>query len=153
MKLYEIDEAILECINSETGEILDEEKLAQLQFAREEKIKAVGEWYKNTMAEVNAYKAEKDSFAEKQKKAERKAESLKNWLAYALQGERFKTTTVQIAFRKSEKTVVDDITKLDSKFYKPVKVEADLTKIKAAIKAGEVVEGCHIESNNNISIK
>lgn len=151
--LYEIDSAILDCIDSETGEILDIEKLEELQMQRDEKIQSVGEWYKNLCSDAEAYKAEKNNFAEKQKAAEAKAESLKKWLDYALQGQPFKSTTVQISYRKSEKTIVDDISKIDSKYYKPVKYEADLTKIKAAIKAGEVIDGCHIEENNNISIK
>ena len=35
--LYEIDNEILECVDEETGEILDEEKLNALEMEREKK--------------------------------------------------------------------------------------------------------------------
>lgn len=34
MKLYEIEQAIMDCIDMETGEIIDAEKLDQLQMER-----------------------------------------------------------------------------------------------------------------------
>lgn len=37
MNLYEIDNAILECVDQETGEIIDTDKLTSLQMARDEK--------------------------------------------------------------------------------------------------------------------
>ena len=37
MKLYEIDEAIMACVDAETGEIVDAEKLEALLIEKEEK--------------------------------------------------------------------------------------------------------------------
>lgn len=37
MNLYEIDKAILACIDPETGELLDEDALTNLQMERTEK--------------------------------------------------------------------------------------------------------------------
>lgn len=39
MNLYEIDKAILACIDPETGELIDEEALAALQMEREKKLR------------------------------------------------------------------------------------------------------------------
>lgn len=153
MKLYEINNAILECVDLETGEILDADRLEELQIAREDKIKNVGEWYLNLCAEAKALKDEKDKFAARQKAVENKAESLKRWLDYALQGERFKTTTVQINYRKSEQVVIDDIYKVDERFLKYAEPTADKAEIKKALKQGEEIFGCHIETKSNISIK
>ena len=153
MKLYEIDSAILDCIDMETGEILDVEKLEALQLEKETKIENIALWYLNLNAEAAAYKAEKDKFAERQRKAEAAAENKKKWLDSILQGEKFKTTRCEVRYSKSSKVIIDDITAIDSKYYKAVQPEADKTKIKAAIKAGEIIDGCHIEENNNISIK
>lgn len=153
MKLYEIDEAIMACVDAETGEIVDAEKLEALLIEKEEKIENVALWYKNLCAEAKAYKEEKDSFAAKQKAAEAKAESLKNWLDYVLGGESFKTTKVTMSYRKSEQVVIDDIAALDSRFIKVAEPTADKVEIKKALKAGEELAGCHLETKNNISIK
>lgn len=151
--LYEINNEILSCIDSETGEIIDVEQLAELQMQRDEKIEAVALWYKNLMADAAAYKAEKDSFADKERIAKNKAESLKAYLRDALAGDKYKSTRVSISFRKSDSTIIDDILQLPARFLKPVEPEADKTAIKAAIKNGEVVEGAHIESKQSILIK
>ena len=41
MKLYEIDEAILNCIDTETGEIIDADQLDKLTMERDTKIENV----------------------------------------------------------------------------------------------------------------
>lgn len=153
LTLYQINEEILSCLDLETGEILDADKLTELQIAKEEKIKNVGEWYLNLLAEAKALKEEKEKFAQRQKVAENKAESLKRWLDFALQGERFKATTVQISYRKSEQVVIDDIYKVDEKYLKYAEPTADKAEIKKALKQGEEIFGCHIETKSNISIK
>lgn len=102
MKLYEIDNAILECIDFETGEIIDVDKLNELQMERDAKIENVALWIKDLKAEAEAIKAEKLALAERQKVAENKAENLKKWLAYALQGNKFKTARCSVSFRNTE---------------------------------------------------
>lgn len=102
MKLYEIDNAILECIDFETGEIIDIDKLNDLRMERDAKIENVALWIKDLKSEAEAIKAEKLALAERQKVAENKAENLKKWLAYALQGEKFKTARCSVSFRSTE---------------------------------------------------
>lgn len=102
MKLYEIDNAILECIDLETGEIIDTDMLEALQMERDAKIENVACWIKDLKAEAEAIKAEKLALAERQKVAENKVESLKKWLAYALQGKKFSTAKCSISFRNTE---------------------------------------------------
>ena len=72
--LYEIDNAIMECIDPETGEIIDAERLTALQMERDKKIEGVACWVKNLDADAAAYKAEKDAFAARQAKAEKLAD-------------------------------------------------------------------------------
>ena len=108
MKLYEIDNAIMECIDFETGEIIDTEKLDELQMERDAKIENVALWIKGLKAEAEAIKNEKQALAERQRVAENKAESLKNWLAYALNGEKFKTAKCSISYRNSESVEVTE---------------------------------------------
>ena len=151
--LYEIDMAIMECIDGETGEILDSEKLEALQMERSEKIEKVALFYKNLTSDAEAYKAEKDKFAERQRVAENKAESLKKWIDHALSGSPFKTTQVEIKYRKSKQVVIDDLSAINETYLKFAEPKPDKTAIKNAIDSGAEVAGCHIEEKQNISIK
>lgn len=154
MKLYEIDAQILECcIDQETGEIIDAEKLEALQVEREQKIENVALWIKNLTAEATAYKAEKMAFAERQKKAEEKAESLKKWLADALGGTNFKTTKAAVSFRKTQSVQVSDIWSLGEEFVKYADPTPDKNAIKAALKAGQEVNGAELIESISVSIK
>ena len=153
MKLYEINEQIMACIDSETGEVIDPEQLNNLQIAKDEKLENLALWYKDLIAEANALKEEKEAFATREKAAKNKAESIKNYLSYALNGENFKTTKCALSFRKSEKTVIDDIYSIPENFLKYSEPTADLTEIKKAIKNGEEIKGAHLEETQNIQIK
>lgn len=151
--LYEIDAAILACVDLETGEIIDAEQLHALQMEREQKIESVALWYKNLLSDAAAYKAEKDAFAERERKAKATAEKLKLWLADALQGEKYSSTRVSVTFRNSSCVIVDDVLNLPPRFVKFKDPEPDKLAIKDAIKNGEEVAGARIESNQSIIIK
>ena len=153
MKLYEIDEAIMSCIDEETGEIIDSEKLDKLQMERDKKIENVACWIKDLKAEAEALKAEKQAFAERQKVAENKMESLKKWLAYALNGEKFKTVRASVSFRTTDKVEIADIYKLDENYLRYKEPEADKDAIKKAIKAGQKVAGVTLVKNTSMIIK
>ena len=151
--LYEISQEILNLTDLDTGEILDESKFDELQMARDEKIENIGLWIKNLNSEALAYKAEKDSFAEKQKRAENKAESLKKYLDSVLAGSKFKTTKLEVSYRKSTSVSIDE-DKL-SKEYKQevISYKVDKRDIGDKLKAGEVIEGAELVENNLIRIK
>ena len=158
MKLYEIDNAILECIDLETGEIIDTEQLDKLQMERDTKLENVACWIKDLKAEAEALKNEKQALAERQKVAENKAESLKKWLAYALQGEKFKTPKCAISFRKSEAVEVTDeglnnLMKEHDELLTYKAPEPNKTKIKQALKDGLSVEGVQLIQNTSTIIK
>ena len=153
MKLYEIDETIMSCIDKETGEIIDSEKLDKLQMERDKKIENVACWIKDLKAESEALKAEKQAFAERQKVAENKMESLKKWLAYALNGEKFKTVRVSVSFRTTDKVEIADIYKLDENYLRYKEPEADNDAIKKAIKEGQEVAGGTLVKNTSVIIK
>lgn len=159
-KLYEIDNAILDCIDVETGEVLDVERLNELQIERDEKIEKVALWYKNLLSDAEQYKAEKEVFEEREKKAKKKAEGLKQWLEYALSGSAFSTSKVLIGFRKSEAVEVDEQAFIafansnnrdDLLTYK--ELTPNKTAIKRAIKDGQHIGGCTLIEKNNINIK
>lgn len=158
MKLYEIDNAILDCIDMETGEIIDIDKLNELELERETKIENVACWIKDLKAEAEAIKTEKQALAERQKVAENKAESLKKWIAYALQGEKFKTPKCAISFRKTESVEVTDeglnnLMKGHDELLTYKAPEPNKTAIKQALKDGLNVEGVQLVQNTSVIIK
>lgn len=151
--LYQIEEAILACVDMETGEIVDCDKLAELQMERDDKIQNIALWVKNLEADAEAFKKEKDSFAEKQKAAENKAKRLKEYLGTYLDGQAFKSTRVNISFRSSEAVNITDVTKIPEQFLKYAEPTADKTAIKKMLKEGFVVDGAELVTNSNIQIK
>ena len=154
MNLYEIDKAILACIDPETGELLDEAALEDLQMERTQKIKNVALWLKNLNASAAAYKAERDAFDERMKQAQKKAESLKRYLANALGGEKFVTDECAVSFRKSTAVNVLDEASIPAAYMtEKVTRSPDKTAIKAAIKGGEDVPGVVLVENLSVQIK
>ena len=158
MTIYEIDQAIMECVDLETGEIIDTEQLDKLQMERDTKLENVACWIKDLKAEAEALKNEKQALAERQRVAENKAESLKKWLASALQGEKFKTPKCAISFRKSEAVEVTDeglnnLMKEHDELLTYKAPEPNKTKIKQALKDGLSVEGVQLVQNTSTIIK
>ena len=151
--LYEINDDILSCVDMETGEVIDEDKLQQLQMKFDEKVEGIACWIKNLLSDAAAIKAEKDILAEREKACKNKAESLKRYLQSALDGEKFKTAKVSISYRKSESVQVDDITKLDEEYLKYEEPSVNKTKVKQALKSGILLQGVQLIENQNIQIK
>lgn len=153
MNLFEIENEIMNCWDQETGEILDSDRLDQLEMERDTKIENIALYIKNLTADAEALKAEKQSFAERQKAAENKVESLKKYLATYLAGQKFSTPRVAISFRKTSSVNVTDISQLPEEFLKFADLMPDKTAIKAAIKAGTSVAGAEIVEGKSMSIK
>lgn len=154
MKLYEIDQRIAECIDMETGEVTDFEKLNTLEIERTQKLENIALAYKNAKAEAAALKAEKEAFAEREKRAKSRMDWLSGYLKFVLDGEKFKTTKVEVSFRRSEAVCVEcEALDLPQEYLTCKDPEPNKTAIKEALKAGIEIEGCHIESRVNISVK
>ena len=153
MTIYEIDQAIMNCVDAETGEIIDTEQLDRLQMERDTKLENVACWIKDLKVEAEALKAEKQALAERQKVAENKMESLKKYLAYALDGKAFKSIRASVTFRKSQAVEISDIYKLDENYLRYKEPEADKTAIKEALKAGKTVAGATLVENTSVIIK
>lgn len=154
MKLYEIDSEILNCIDLETGEIIDPERLEALQMERGRKIENVALWVKNLKADLTAFKAEKEAFAERERQAKNKIESLSNWLTRALNGEKFSTSKVAVSFRNSEAVEIIDEAAIPKEYIRQkIETAPDKIAIKEALKHNIEVPGAALLQNKNISIK
>lgn len=161
MKLYEINHALEEAweraMDPETGEILDAdaiEEINNLEMAKEEKIENVALWIKDIEAEQSAIREEKRRFDARMATNSRKIESLKKYLQYATDGQKFKTTRCSVSYRRSEEVVVTP----GYEQYLPdelrrVKYEPDKVKIKRAIKDGQKLDGCMICEKQSMIIR
>ena len=152
MKLYEINEAILSCVDPETGEA-DAEKLDELMLMREEKLENLALWVKDLKAEADAIKAEEKALAERRQAKERKAESIKAYLEKELAGQKFETSRAVCSFRKSQKVEITDLDKIPDDYLRYSAPIADKTAIKAAIKDGLKIEGAELVDSVTMSIK
>lgn len=155
MTLYNIEQEIMDCIDQETGEIIDLERLNALEMERDRKIGNVACWIKDLKAEAEAIKAEKQALEKRQKAAENKAERLKEWLQSILQGEKFKDSRCSISYRKSEHVDFSDNFVMDSlpDSMKKVTVEPRKTEIKDYLKTGATIEGVTLVENSSIQIR
>ncbi|MCM1007945.1 MAG: siphovirus Gp157 family protein [Ruminococcus flavefaciens] len=153
MTLYEIDSSITACVDEETGEIIDLERLNELLMERDTKIEKVALWIKNLDSDVTAIKAERDALDKRMKSAVNKAEALKKWLADAVGYQKFETARVCVSFRKSESTEIDENV-LDRKWCREkITYTPNRTAIRNAIKAGQTVDGARLVERQNIQIK
>lgn len=154
MNLYQIENEISACVDAETGEIIDIEKLEALSMERDRKLTNVACWIKNLEADAAALKAEKEAFAERQRKAEAQIERLKGYLTDALRGEKFSSAECEVSFRKSEIVYIPLEGNIPKKYCKKiVEYKPDKIAIKAALKAGTRVRGAMLQSKLNAQIK
>lgn len=152
--IYEINQSILDCLDTDTGEIIDAERLDALMMEKDQKIENVVCWIKNLMSDADAIKAEKEALAEREAKCRKKAEDLKNWLSKILEGQKFSTAKCFVSFRKSTKLEIVDAESIPKEFMvKTVTTKPDANAIKAMLKNGQQVNGCTLVENHNIQIK
>ena len=160
--LYDIDAAILDCVDQETGEILDPEKLDALQMEREQKLEGVALWIKDLKAEAEAVKAEADKLTARKKAVENKIEGLKQWLLYALGGEKLKTARCNVYQTHSQRLAVVDEEKLvqylkldddPDRYLRFREPELKKDEIKKALKDGTIIPGAELEETESVVIK
>lgn len=164
MKLYEIDSAIENFefdVDEVTGEIKNMDAFDSLIAERDRKIENVALFVKNLSAEASAIKAEEEALCVRRKSIERKIDSLKKYLSFALNGEKFETPRCKIGWRKSKAVIVDDDSfipwalreNLTDLVYRVVSYKTDKAQIKKRLEAGQECVGAKLEVSNNIQIK
>lgn len=152
--IYEINEQIMQCIDFETGEIIDAEKLNALQIEKDKKIENIACWIKNLNAEAQDIKAEEQALAERRKSKENIAERLKQYLSEILRATPFESARAKITFRKSTSVNITDESKVTDDFKKvETVVKIDKRAIADALKQGEIIDGAELVENQNIQIK
>ncbi len=159
--IYQIDAAIMNLVDEESGEILDYEAFEALTMERAQKVENMALWFLDLNAEIAAIKAEEDRLAARRHEAEKKRDRLKEYLKQMQAGEKFKTPRVSISFRSSEAVQIQD----EKEFIKAMMESGNdafltykdptinKTAIKEALKGGAEIEGASIQKNLNIQIK
>lgn len=151
--LYDINQGIMDCIDIETGEIVDLDRLHDLQMERGDKIRNIACYIKNLRSDAAQYDEEAKTFAARKKAAQTKAESLTAYLSSMLNGEKVKDKEYSISWRKSESVNITDDSLLPDTYLVPQPPKVDKAGIKAALKAGTAVTGAELTEKNNIQIK
>lgn len=159
--IYEINQAILDCLDPETGEILDMEALEQLQMDRVQKAENVACWRKNLMAMIASIKAEEDALKKRRETLQRRVDGLDGYLAAHFSGEKIETARAVINWRKStgveiinEQEAVDYLMHIahdEALTYKAPTINKKVAK--AILEAGEAIPGIALTDRLNMQIK
>ncbi len=150
---YDIKQEILDCVDLETGEILDEEKLRALQMEKNEKIASMARWVKDLRVESEALKEEIARLTARKKSADNKQERLKAIIMDELGGKKFKDSTVSIYYGSSQAVSIDDNTKVPVQYLKYVEPQVDRKGLLHDLKAGTQLEGIHIVESRHVVIR
>lgn len=156
MNLFEINQQIMNCaeIDPETGEIINIEQIEALQMDFSEKAENVACWIKNLEAEIKALDEQEKTFKERKERAKKKAESLKQYLSGALDGQKFSTARCMVSFRRTNKVNVLGESIIPAEYItETVTRKPNKTAISAAIKSGAELPGCELVESLSMSVK
>lgn len=154
-----IRDELFDTMDEETGEVNSEvlERLNSIQESFEVKAQNVA----LVCLELKDKQDMIDREVARLKKLSDRAKTAQEWLENYLTDtmtsvgyERIDGAFTRISFRSSEETIIDNIDELPKEFIKEkVTYYPDKAAIKAAIKAGQEVNGAHIEKKKNLQIK
>lgn len=159
MNIFEINKMLRlvmdDMVDPETGEIDEDaiEVLRALDIARDEKIEGMALVFKEVSHEIDAYAHEVKALTDRKRSAEKKAERLKSLIAYATDGEKFKTARVSISFRRQMGSNIIDESKIPESFYVPQPAKLSKLLINEALKAGTEVPGVEWVQKESVLIK
>lgn len=158
MKIYEIDKAIENMIDQETGEIADFDAFMELQMERNDKIENMACWYLDLCGDAQKIREQEKVLSERRKVLEHRADSLKNYLDRLCGGEKFTTPKVSLTYRKSKQVEVTEefinFAKVNcANLLRYKEPEPDKKAIGDLLKNGETLPGAEIIEKISISIK
>ena len=152
MRLYDIPKEIETCVDTETGEIIDIERLDALQMERDEKVGNIACFIKDLAAEEKAIGEEIKALERRKIAAGNKKENLKQYLAGFLDGQRLKDARCSIGYRRTSHLEIAEDASIPDEFLKRT-VTVDKAGLTKAIKDGGVIEGVSLVEGQNIQIR
>ena len=159
MGIYKVGSAFESVVNMHANGDLTDEQLKEALVALEEtKVEKCGNaiCYLNMLKHgIDDMKAEEKRINTMRKALESRAKNLENAFAYVLKNMGDKEVITKYGVMKLRKNpasvVVDDITKIDSKYTRQkIQIDVDKVAIKKAIQNGEKVDGVHIEQGEKL---
>lgn len=164
MSLYQLTAQRLELQNKLLSLDFDAETIADTlegeSAALQSKIEDYGFVIRNMEAFGDAIKAEEKRFADRRKAHELKVEKIKAWLLTNMQAcgiTKIECPAFSVIVKTNPpKVVVDNEQAIPDRFLVVPDLPPpapDKKAIAAALKNGEVVEGCHLEQSQRIEIK
>lgn len=160
MTLYEINKAITDHIDMETGEILDTEALEKLWYDRDEKLCNIALLAKNKAAEVAMIKAEEDKLKKHRQAAEKTLAWCKETLKDELKGEKLKDECGRftIYYRSSHSVKIKNFDEIPKKWVRELRDEererlVDKNGLKLALEHGEKIPGVALKFGESLCIK
>lgn len=153
MNLYEINSQILDCIDQETGEVMDIDRLEELNMEKAEKVDNIACWVKNLEADVAAFEAQEKAFLTARQLQSARSTVSSN-LTDALGGQNFSSDRCAVSFRRSKAVSVLDEAAVPAE-YMTVKTTRtpNKTAIAALLKTGTAVPGRELVERVNPSVK
>jgi hypothetical protein len=167
-RLYELFgqyDAIDRALASAQDELQEEELLARLNAVEGEvdyKLSAMASMIKNYEAEAEMIKAEEERLKAKRERCKRRSESLRGYVEYMLRGASWKNNIHAFGWRKSEVCEPTGEIEITPEFLYDLpadcrrevhEVKPDLSNIKRALKAGELILGFKLVEKQNLQVK
>lgn len=163
MKAFDIKDELLkaleECIDQETGEILDQERLLNAQISFQEKIDGLVLYSRDKMAKCDAIKQTIKNMEKRAKAYEKEAKSLERFVELLLDGQPFESTLVKIGYKKNKSVEITDKVAFDlfamehPEYTLETEIKPDKASIKLAIANGEIIPGATVVEKSNMQIK
>lgn len=159
MGIYKVGSAFESVVNMHAnGDLTDEQLKEALVALEESKVEKCGNaiCYLNMLKHgIEDMKAEEKRIATMRKSLESRAKNLESAFAYVLKNMGDKEVITKYGVMKVRKNppavVIDDLSKVPTKFqHQKIEVTLDKVAIKNAIKAGEKVDGVHIEQGEKL---
>ncbi len=161
--LYEIDERLANifvteegtAVDGATGEILDTAALDALQMEKWNKVDNICRFIKNLQSDVAQYKDEIARLTARAASAQKKLDSLKEYLAMHLEpGQKADVPSAQIRWRKSTVVTITNESMIPVGYWtQKIDMKPNKIAIKDMLKAGSSIPGAVLEEKQNLTIK
>lgn len=154
-------EALLNEVDAETGEFLNSEDdikeyVINLRLSKEQKLNNIEDLKLEFSASIDAIKTKIERLNNRKKYFEKYIDNMVNLQLMLLNNQKLETEQYLFSFRKSEAVNIDEIVfdMNDERFtITTIKVDADKTAIKKALKDGVIIQGASLEQKMNLSVK
>lgn len=162
MTFREIDEAMMNLVDEETGEILDIQEFEKLAMSKQDKIENMALWVLDLKDESEQINAEIQRLRDRKTATDNKMKRLKEYIQIILGGEKLRTPLVSVSFRSNESVNITDAEAVinwvqhynkDDGVLKYLPPEISKTGIKQLIKEGATIPGASLENTTSTIIK